>query len=62
MLLEVSSVFNGLEAHFDFFFLTCLPNLSPLDGQLGLEIEVDMEFMLETTAAENAREWAVLCV
>lgn len=45
-----------------FSILTSLPNLSPVDGQLDLDIQVSMEFVPETTAVENAKECAVLCM
>lgn len=64
---EVGSVFNGVGAHFDFFFfffliLTHLSSLSSVDGQLDLEIQVNLEFVLEDTAVENAQECTVCCM
>lgn len=40
--------------------LICLPNVFPADGQLDLEIQVNVEFVPESTTVGNARGCAVL--
>lgn len=45
-----------------FFLLDLLACLSPVDGHLDLEIQMDTEFAPETTAVENARECVVPCI